>query len=197
MTDCARVDSAELNLPQGPFTLEAWVFPTALDGSRGVVAKTQSSEFALFLHDGFPTFDVHLNGKYVSPRHETKLALNLWTHLAGVYDGQAVHLFVNGKRVESLSGNGARKTNALPLFIGADPDNYRNPTRPFAGKLDEVRLSTGVRYTTDFEPANRFQRDDQTVLLLHMDRATGPFLLDDSHPATNVLRFGNSRIEER
>ena len=45
---CARIQSNELNLAQGPFTLEAWVYPTSIENSQAVVAKTQSSEFAIF-----------------------------------------------------------------------------------------------------------------------------------------------------
>jgi predicted phosphodiesterase len=194
-TDCARVESAEVDLPDGPFTLEAWVFPTALDGSRAVVAKTQSSEYALFLHDGFPQFDVHLQGRYSSPKAADKLPLNQWTHLAGVFDGQQALLYVNGKLAEARPGSGSRTRNDLPLYIGADPDGAGSPTRQFAGKLDEVRLSQGVRYAAEFQPLRRVTSDAETVLLLHLDRAAGPFLYDDSRPAATVMRFAGADIQ--
>lgn len=193
-TDCARVSSSDLGLPQGPFTLEAWVFPTAYDGSRAVVAKTQSSEFAIFLHSGIPQFDVHLQGRYVSPKATERLPVNQWSHLAGVYDGQQVHLYVNGKLAAAKSGKGERATNGLPFYIGADPDRTGSPTRQFAGRLDEIRLSTGVIYQDDFEPQKRLASDDATVLLMHLDRVSGPFLLDDSTPSAPILRFGGARI---
>ncbi len=194
-SDCARVSSSAVPLPQGPFTLEAWIYPTELDGSRAVVAKTQSSEYALFLHDGLPQFDVHLQGKYVSPKSTERVPLNQWTHLAGVFDGQQVRLFVNGLPVASLPGSGSRDVNQLPLYIGADPDGSGSPTRQFAGQLDEVRLSTRVRYASEFQPLRRFRSDEGTVLLLHLDRAAGPFLLDDSTPAATVFRFGAASIQ--
>ncbi len=193
-TDSARIQSNDVPLPQGPFTLEAWVNPSRLGPSRAVVAKTQSSEYALFLHEGVPQFDVHLGGRYVAPKDSKKIMLDQWTHLAGVFDGNECRLYVNGKQVDAKRGSGERTTNQLPLFIGADPDGWRNPTREFAGQLDEIRLSTGVRYTDDFEPAKRHVSDDQTVLLLHCDQQIGPFLLDDSRRRTSVLLLGNAKV---
>ena len=197
VNDSVRIDSRDVQLPQGPFTLEAWVRPTDLEKSRAVVAKTQSSEFALFLHDGRPQFDVHLDGKYMSPQSEKKLEKNEWTHLAGVFDGKQVSLFVNGKLVQKLEASGTRTVNQLPLFIGADPDGSGNPSREFAGQLDEVRLSTVVRYVSEFEPSTRFERDADTLLLLHLDKAVGPFLRDDSKNGATALRLGQAAIAER
>jgi len=196
-TDCARVNSADFELPQGPFTLEAWVNPTAADGSRAILAKTQSSDYALFLEDGFPKFDVHLNGRYVSPKASEKLPLNQWAHVAGVFDGQKAKLYVNGKLVSELDGSGQRATNQLPLYIGADPDGTGSPTRQFAGKLDEIRVSLGARYMADFSPKLRHTTDDNTVLLLHLDRAMGPLMYDDSKTNASVLRFGGAEIGAR
>lgn len=195
--DSVRINDRDIRLPQGPFTLEAWVFPTNLKESRGVVAKTQSSEFAIFLHSGRPQFDIHLNGKYVSPKSREKLEPNTWAHVAGVFDGKKAKLFVNGKLVNELPASGTRTINALPMFVGADPDGNGNPTREFAGKIDEVRLSNSVRYTSDFAPVLRHDRDNKTLLLLHFDRAVGPFLRDDSDNAASVLKIGQAAIAER
>ena len=195
--DSVRINDRDIQLPQGPFTVEAWVYPTKLNESRGVVAKTQSSEFAIFLHSGRPQFDVHVDGKYVSPKAKDKLQPETWNHVAGVFDGELAKLFVNGKLVQQLKAKGTRTVNSLPLFVGADPDGYGNPTREFAGQIDEVRLSTAVRYESEFEPAERHERDDETLLLLHFDKAVGPFLSDDSDDAASVLKIGQAAIAER
>lgn len=194
---CARIESSQVNLGQGPFTLEAWVNPVSIENSQAVVAKTQSSEFALFLHNGVPQFDVHLNGKYVSPKGSGAVELNTWTHLAGVYDGEKVHLFVNGKLVQSLAGSGERTVNDLPLYIGADPNNRGNPTRPIVGKIDEVRLSNSVRYNENFDPASRLVPDESTRFLLHLDQSFGPFLLDASENDLHFQKLGPARISSK
>ena len=83
------------------------------------------------------------------------------------------------------------------MFIGADPDGHGNPVREFAGQIDEVRLSTGVRYESEFKPQQRFERDKETLLLLHLDKAVGPFLRDDSDEPATALRLGEANISER
>ena len=150
-----------------------------------------------FLHEGIPQFDVHLNGRYVSPKDSHTIDLNKWTHLAGVYDGKKVQLFVNGELVQSLESSGERTLNDLPLYIGADPNGLGNPTRPFAGRIDEVRISKGARYTEVFHALQRFEQDKDTLLLLHLDQAYGPLLFDSSPRNISVRKLAPSRISER
>lgn len=187
-----RVDSEGLKIPNGPMTLEAWVRPSEIAGHRGIVAKTESSEFALFLDEGVPQFDIHLGGKYVTAAAKKPLVANRWTHLAGVFDGQAVSFYVDGQQVASTPGKGKRRTNRLPLYVGADPNRGGQPTRSFAGLIDEVRISSAAVYEGDFEPARRFVPDAQTRLLLHLDRSVGPFVLDHSAAAGHATMGSNS-----
>jgi len=181
-----RVDSSDLKLEDGPFTLEAWVNPSQVAGYRGLIAKTESSEFAFFIDEGVPEFSVHLSGSYKKAKATKLLPTDQWTHLAGVFDGEQVKLFVDGKLAAAVAASGKRSRNQLPLLIGADPDRGGQPTRPFLGKIDEMRISGTARYSEAFTPEQRFAPDDATVLLLHMDRQIGPFLLDHSPQATKA-----------
>jgi hypothetical protein len=194
-----RIPSEQIALPDGPFTLEAWINPSRLDQSRGIAAKTQSSEYALFLQDGAPQFDVRLGtastSRYVNARNPGQIAANKWCHVAGVYDGSEVRLYVDGKQVAQSKGSGPRVPNALSLYIGADPDGRDNATRGFDGKIDEFRLSRGVRYTDDFNPDKRHSRDDETILLLHFDERFGPFVLNDSEREALPSATGDIQIE--
>ncbi|TWT82852.1 cyclic 3',5'-adenosine monophosphate phosphodiesterase [Planctomycetes bacterium CA13] len=178
-----RIDSSELRLPDGPFTLEAWVNPDQTAGHRGLIAKTENSEFAFFMDEGVPVFDVHLDGEYVVAKAKEKLKPNRWSHLAGVFDGKQVAIYVDGVLVGSTLGSGSRTKNKLPLFVGADPDSSGGPSRPFIGKIDEVRISKKAIYRENFGPNRRFVPDDDTVMLLHLDRRIGPFVLDHSKSA--------------
>lgn len=189
-----RVLSRGFELPDGPFTLEAWVNPSTTEGSQGIVAKTQESEFALFQHEGAPDFSVHLDGKYATATGERKLTAGRWTHLAGVYTGEEVILFVDGEPVSRTKAGGARTKNQLPLYLGADPDERGNPVRPFRGRLDEVRLSRGVRYSGLFKPERGLEADAETVLHYDFDRAIGPFAIDDSDPSTPARLVGRGRL---
>ncbi|MEM6471241.1 MAG: LamG-like jellyroll fold domain-containing protein [Planctomycetota bacterium] len=186
-TSAIEISDDAFELPEGPFTMETWVRPISAKDYEAIVAKTQSSEYSFFSDHGIPKFDVHIGGRYVSAIAKSSLPLGEWTHLAGVYDGNSISLFVNGKRVDSQQATGKRKGNDLPLFLGADPDAGGNPTRGFSGFLDEFRLSKIARYKADFSPKKRFEPDDETVLLHHFDRSVGPFLLDHSPSAANGI----------
>ncbi len=178
-----RIESSELPLTAGPFTLEAWVNPKQVAGDQAIVAKMHDSEFSFFMKEGVPQFSVHLNGRYVSARATDVLTSGRWTHLSGVYDGSEVRLYVDGEMVSSKPGSGKRKLNRLPLYIGADPGKGGEATRPFDGKIDEVKISEGEVYQANFTPQRKFSPTDDTIMLLHFDRQLGPFLLDHSSSA--------------
>lgn len=62
------------------------------------------------------------------------LALNTWHHVAAVYDGAALLLYVDGVQRASVAGSGSVQVSAQPVDIGhfgAD----------FPGQIDEVRIS--------------------------------------------------------
>ncbi|WP_145288537.1 LamG-like jellyroll fold domain-containing protein [Pirellulimonas nuda] len=188
------VPSAEVRLPDGPMTLEAWLKPNELSNFRGVIAKTQGSEFAIFSDEGAPKFDIHLNGKYVSAVSNQKLSTKKWSHVAGVFDGKQVAIYVDGKLIDSKPASGSRKTNKLPLVIGADPDGSGQPSRPFSGMVDEVRLSSKAVYDGEFAPQRRLAPEESTVLLLHLDKRVGPFTLDHSASAAKGLMGAASQL---
>lgn len=179
-SDAVAIAADQLNLPDGPMTLEAWVKPSSNLGFRAIIAKTESSEFAFFSDEGVPQFDIHLGGKYVSAKAKQKLAVDEWTHLAGVFDGKSVKIFVNGQLISSVEGSGERRSNPLPLFIGADPDRRGRPGRGIRGQIDEVRISKKANYTENFKPVKRFEPSQDDALLMHLDRTFGPFVLDHS-----------------
>ncbi len=185
-----RVELGAKSLPQGPFTVEAWVRPSVADTSGDLVSKAEQSEYALNLANNVPGFHAHLGGKYESAIATDPIPTNAWTHLAGVYDGEKMMLFVNGKPAASRPAAGKRATNPLPLFIGANPDAKSKPTQFYTGALDEIRLSPTARYTAAFTPEKKFQSDPQTLLLFPCDALLGPFLPSNSLPPRNGVAEG-------
>ena len=193
-----QIDSNLINIaPESPLTLEAWFKPTAANDAVGAIAKTESSEYAFFFNDNKIQFDINIEGRYISPKAPLPLPLNKWSHVAGVFDGQQAMLFINGKQVAAVPAKGRRKTNTLPLYLGADPNRSGQPSRPFTGLIDEIRLSNVARYQGDFEPAERFQRDKNSVLLHHCDQSAGPFLLDDSGNGAHGKLGSASQLQPR
>lgn len=189
-----RVESGHFDLPDGPFTLEAWVRPESAQPTAGLIAKTQSSDYGLLTEEGVPSFLVHFDGRYATAAAKEALPLGQWSHIAGVFDGTSVALFVNGRLAERTLAGGTRQRNSLPLYIGADPDQQGRATRALAGQVDEVRLSTVARYTEDFSPARRHDPDASTVLLFHLDRALGSIIPDHGAAKAHGQLVGGATI---
>ncbi len=188
--DYLAVPPARVAFADGPFTLECRVRADEWRGSQGIVAKTEQSEYGLFAGEGKPTFYVHVGGEYRIASAETPLETGRWYHVAGVFDGETAEVYVDGKRVASLPAAGARRPNALPLIVGGEVNGAGRGTALLKGHVDEVRLSNVARYDGDFEPAARFEPDEHTLLLLHMDGEVGPWLHDASARRAHPVRHG-------
>ena len=189
-----RVAHRHLDLPDGPFTCEAWLHARNLDGRRGLINKTESSEFGLFVSNGQPAFMVHLDGRYATAlAPEGSLKTGVWHHVAGVFDGAEVRLYVDGKLAAVAPGQGKRDVNNLPLFIGADTTGAGQPASFVDGWVDDVRISTGVRYEGDtFVPKRAWSADESTLLLLPLDEDRGPWVLDRSGRGVHPERVGGA-----
>jgi hypothetical protein len=192
---CLRLEAEQLALPGPPFTVEAWLRGRDFAGRRAVVSKAQSSAFGLFASDGRPAFLVHVGGKYASAECDTALLeADRWHHLAGVWDGAAVQLYVDGKLVANALAAGPHRDNEQPLYIGADPDSDGAPGSFFAGRIDEVRISTSARYRGErFTPQRGFAADAECALLLHLDDDRGAWVLDSAR-ARHARKIGAARI---
>ena len=190
------VQDQAIDLPDGPMTLECWCKPSSFGQRVGLIAKTQGSDYGIFVNSGVPYFTIHLDGNYVQPRDlETTLEIGSWQHVAGVFDGEEVRTYVDGKLVSRGPGKGTRRTNRLPLIVGADVDGSGGATSPFDGLIDSVRLSKVARYSGDsFEPQRRLTADEETSLLLNFDAYVGPMAFDESSAMAHARRFGEAEL---
>lgn len=192
---CLRVEHDMLRLPQGPLTVEAWVRIDDMKGRRAIVSKAQSSEFGLYCNDGKPHFSIRLGKAYVSATAPTALdGERQWRHLAGVYDEREVRLYVDGQLVAKKSGKGARATNELALFIGADPTAKDAPESFLHGAVQHVRISTVARYAGEsFAPQLRSEPDEATALCLPCVNQVSLWTPDVSIHRAHARRLGAAR----
>jgi hypothetical protein len=189
----AAVASDAFELPDGPFTLECWMKAEAFGRRVGLIAKTEGSEFGMFVSNGRPDFSVHLNGRYATARaDEPVLPVGRWVHVAGVYDGSEVRVHVDGEVIARVAAPaGARTRNPHPFMIGADVNRRGQPTSHFEGLIDEVRLTRGVVYSDErFRPRRGLRAGPETVFLFGMDGRLGPYL--PGTPATVRATLGGS-----
>ena len=65
--------------------------------------------------------------------------LDVWTHVAAVWDGAAMMLYKNGVEIGSLEKGGVLSTNSdASVAIGNQP--VGTEARPWDGLIDDVRL---------------------------------------------------------
>jgi hypothetical protein len=103
-------------------------------------------------------------------------------HLAGVhdYEHRLLRLYVNGRLTESKQFNGALQDGSKISFLGRNGGVGDGTWSPFDGTIDEIRISDGIRYTSNFTPLTRLEPDAQTWALYHCDEGSGDQLLDAS-----------------
>lgn len=190
------VASDVLAMPDGPLTVEAWFNPESFAGRTALVAKTEGSEFGIFINDGKPQFSIHLDGKYhTAESTEPLLVAGQWQHIAGVFDGAEARLYLNGTLIDAVRATGVRTPNTLPLVIGGDTNRNGDAMSLVAGEIDEVRISTVARYAgQSFDPSRRYQPDAESPLHLHMDGVVGNWVIDSRRPGVVGTLQGAARI---
>jgi PKD repeat protein len=129
-------DSPSLDLT-GSLTLEAWVMPTSFTGDfQPIIIKPMDSSFnqiSYVLQGSSRPSKMPSIGLSASPENlmgPSPLPLNMWSHLAGTYDGSTVRLYVNGVQVASEAVAGPITTSTEAIRIGMS----------WAGVIDEVRI---------------------------------------------------------
>ncbi|WP_437338017.1 LamG-like jellyroll fold domain-containing protein [Sorangium sp. So ce394] len=123
---------------QDQITAAAWVNPRSVTGNRTIVNQWYAADsFLLGIAQGKYFFSVAFPnggaGQHVLV--ETPAVANAWAHVAGVYDGAALKLYVNGELRASTPASGALQQSTRPIVIGGHP-----AWNAYDGLIDEVRL---------------------------------------------------------
>ncbi|WZL89632.1 LamG-like jellyroll fold domain-containing protein [Salinimicrobium sp. 3283s] len=129
-------------------SIEAWIKPHDLTGTRTIISKREedklNSGYDLILSNGAPAFRV--GNKSVTSVNS--LTTDRWFHVAGVYSGNELQLYVDGILVKSNSGitPNAIVDNSAPAIIGATyASSFSGSKNNFSGFIEEVRIwNTGI-----------------------------------------------------
>lgn len=125
----AVVDSSlPADLTLTALTLECWVRPWRLEGRQGIITQFSVPDacgFGLFIDDGLPAVYFG-DGAFVDAqfrRGKTLLEFHRWHHLAAVWDGSAVKLWVDGQLDGRWPFAGPLRPGSAPLHLGAYGEN--------------------------------------------------------------------------
>ncbi|MEW6157617.1 MAG: LamG-like jellyroll fold domain-containing protein [Verrucomicrobiota bacterium] len=164
---------------QGPaFTVEAWVFPTRLDGRTDMIACHQSVAFMpvqfqlgirgpLFATQGTIPYGnlAFYIGVAGAPSDDfgwvnggAQVPLNQWTHVALSYESGVAKTYVNGVLARELTGlTGPLAVSDGPIMLGTRLPQHlgNNGEERFNGRIDEFsyygRALTGAELRSIFQ----------------------------------------------
>lgn len=121
---------------------------------------------------------------YLSAIARDKPRLNRWVHIAGVWDGNELRLYVDGE-LQGLQKD-VKQCSSLsegPFLIGADPCDLKIgyvAEGLFHGVFRAARISRGVEYSKSFTSPTRLAATPTTVALYDFTIDTGRYAIDRS-----------------
>jgi hypothetical protein len=134
-------DNPSLNLT-ATLTLEAWIYPQLpLDPVASPIIKKWgdgADGYALeFSGTNGVNMVVDLYRYEIANSPIAPVAFNQWNHVAGVFDGTKVSIYVNGVLGGTTAASGQIATTHNDFQLGHDPGN---PTRIYNGLIDEASI---------------------------------------------------------
>jgi len=142
--------SASIDAISDRLTISAWVdlegtiaasdlFGTALSRQTGT-SIDQHYHISLVM-GGQPTLFVTTATDFAMIQAADPAPMGTWTHLAGVYDGAMVHLYVNGVEAANKALTGTFAADTTPIILGGNGNDASGvPTELFPGRIDELML---------------------------------------------------------
>jgi YD repeat-containing protein len=176
-TSYVRVpNSASLNIT-GAITLEAWIKYTANQAQQAIIERygvsySGNGGYALRLtaqgYILFGTLDDAAYGDSITGN--SQVSTGQWHHVAGVFDGTQMRVYLDGTQDGSKSSTHAPVSGTSDLMIGISGGQAY--VFPFNGLIDEARVSTGAIYTSNFTPSAHLTAGTSTKGLWKFDGQT-------------------------
>ena len=140
--DCGNKSS--LNLTTNQLTLSAWINPSQLSGNV-IIGKsyyaTHASPFYSWILYAYPSgLHCRLDNTTVSAG---SLTVGQWQHVAAVYNGSTIRLYVDGLEVGATAKTGNLLATTRNVRIGGRDTSDLGEF--FYGDMDEVRVSAAAR----------------------------------------------------
>jgi len=192
-----------------PFTVEAWVYPIGITGSSIISSMFANSKVPYALGIGNAVGVVatsnqvwfgHYNSGWAGVVSPGSLTMNQWTHVAGVYTGTTIYLFVNGVMVTSSVSSWVAYDGATTAgYIAKRWDGVGGGADGFNGYITDARITKGAAlYTSNFYPSTSPATPTTTLgtstypsNLLVNGTSSG---IIDYHGSTNLETVGNTQL---
>jgi len=186
-------DSANLNLPDAGFSIEAW-FKTGSSASQILLSKGVSDaneEYTVNIEPGRVYFDYGAGTGYVIA--STSVADNQWHHIALLYNtawSPKGKVYVDGvEKTITQSGGGSHiVSSGSALYIGTQAAGafYYGGRSPFSGLIDEVRIYNRSLSAQEIQArynASRLRPDYADLRFANSTDALLPYWLESDNRA--------------
>lgn len=186
--------SSTLNNLTNKLTLSAWLYRTsAKTGWQSLIARQYGTgtqdQFSLALSGNSYYFTLNTvnNGLRTATAGSNKL--NEWVHVAGVYDGSTMKLYINGAlAATTLNTTGNVRLDSKPLYLGAAA-NGSDPnatSESIAGVVDDLRVYNRALSATEIQTVYKGLTNPGTPLSIY-DESLAPAWLNWSWDISSDL----------
>ncbi|MDQ3980486.1 MAG: LamG domain-containing protein [Actinomycetota bacterium] len=138
MSHFSAPHSNALNMT-GQLSIEAWIKPDILTGTRYILNKTTGNVYSLYVADGKLVFRIRSGGVYRTLEAPGVLTTGSWQHVVGTFNGSTFSLYRNGVKVAETTPASCPctvDTSVNSLYVGA----LDSTTGWFDGGVDEVAV---------------------------------------------------------
>ena len=201
--DFLTIPSSSLFQITGDFTIEAYVYATAINTFQNILSQSLNSTNAFAC--GFNStsgwyFNYRNNTTEVTNYRPGTSPLNTWVHVAFVKSNTTMTVYINGTALASTITVPNLPLFAATLYVGLWAGASDSP---WAGYISNLRIFRGAVYTSNFvSPVAPVQPVQNTVLLLTgtsaaITDATTKNVLEtvgDVRVSTAVSKFGGSSM---
>lgn len=131
---------AALDITGDTVTLSAWINLSSVNGEQKVFAKWSDSpeafQYLLSVNSDDHVIFAVFPGTTIIAEGTTALPINTWHHVAGVYDGTAARVYVDGIEEDSTATTGNLSSTTAPVRIGGGSGGEN----PFDGTIGPCAL---------------------------------------------------------
>ncbi|MDD5135096.1 MAG: LamG domain-containing protein [Phycisphaerae bacterium] len=128
---------AQLNITD-KITVTAWIKVNAFDKYYQAIVTKGDSSWRLQRYGGSNYIEFSCSGVFGGSIHgNINVNDGQWHHIAGVYDGSRIYLYVDGVLDYYQSALGKINVNSSSVYVG---ENYWQRGRYFNGDIDDVRI---------------------------------------------------------
>jgi hypothetical protein len=179
--------SGIFNFGTGDFTVEAWIYPTALSGFQQIAGASYSSTGgALYLNGTSATFYTNTSNA-LTPAGS--IVARTWQHVAAVRASGILKIYING--VEQSSQSLTQNLTSATAVIGGR--TATPTTESYFGYISNLRAVKNAVYTTAFTPSTTpLLPIAGTSLLTCADNR----FVDESANQFAITRSGDVRIQK-